>query len=110
MLSKEAIKIKNEYYEARQKYLQMLCDNNEIMEYDSKIEDLANAESFGEIFEEAKSLDDDFRRKDINGELQKMSDEEVHMAAMKEDWLLFKIEGLALEYGKELTANNGRRR
>ena len=39
-----------------------------------------------------------------------MSDEDVHLSAMKDDWLLFKIQGLAMQYGKKITANNSRSR
>lgn len=110
MLNKEAIKAKQEYYAAREKYLKVLCENDAVMAYDAKIEDFANKELFGEILEEAKAFNDDFIAKDVSDELQKMSDEDVHLSAMKDDWLLFKIQGLAMQYGKKITANNSRSR
>ena len=88
---KDGIHLKQEFLEAKRQYIEYLVSSKEMQEYDSQLNDL----TVPELFDEAQKVYYEL-------ESGKLSGEEVEKEAFKLDWLLFRINDLALVEGKTL--------
>lgn len=87
----DGVHLKQEFLEAKRQYIEYLTSSREMREYDSQLNDL----TVPELFDEAQKVY-------YGLESGKLSGEEVEKEALKLDWLLFKINDLALVEGKTL--------
>ena len=87
----DGVHLKQEFLEAKRQYIEYLVSSKEMQEYDSQLNDL----TVPELFDEAQKVYYEL-------ESGKLSGEEVEKEALKLDWLLFKINDLALVEGKTL--------